>query len=597
MKILRLRTLLFLVLAAVIAGCGSEDPALDVPMPSLEGAEALVAERVREAAEEIVRDSDSSAAWGRLGVVYDLNGFAAEALPCYEQASKLDPDEWRWPYFAGIALLDADPPAAAEHLARAAEIAPDYAPLEFRRGMVALRARDLDTAQRHFERTMELDPAFVNALLGQAHVAVAREDPAAALRIIERAVALAPDESAVHFHRGEAYRMLDQPERAALADRLGDSSANPPGDDGFATFVDPARDEVTLAEGVTVEWLSRNAARHLAAGRNAQAMEALRQAIEEDPDSVDLRLEISRALAQLGSFDQAGIEAEHALRLDGDRAESYVQMGDVLGRVGRTEQAERAFRRALEIDPDLPQAKGALGLLLTETGNLDEAIDLLRGASAAFPGDMDLQYNLAAAYVRRGSLDEAAAVASDLAKQRPDYAPAYALQGTIHAMAGRLDESVVALRKAIELAPDDADARTDLGQSLWELGRYAESIDAYTQAATRRPNDLEVSRELAWALATCPEDGLRDGDRALILAQRLCEQSQFQNPMHLETLAAAQAETGSFDAAAETAGQALSIVETTLSDLDPADAGTRNVLRDFARQLRARQARYRSGSS
>jgi len=597
MKYLRLRTLLPLALVAVIVGCESDDRALDVPMPSLEGAEALVAERVREAAEGIVRDSGSSAAWGRLGVVYELNGFTGEALPCYQQASKLDPDEWRWPYFAGIALVDDDPAAAAEHFARAAEIAPEYAPLEFRRGMLALNGRDLDAAQRHFERTLELDPGFVNALLGQAHVAVARKDPAVALKIIERAVALAPDESAVHFHRGEAYRMLGQPERAALADRMGDSSAILPGDDGFATLVDPERDEATLAEGVTVEWLSRNAVRHLDAGRNAQAMEALRQAIEEEPDSVDLRLAISRALAQLGSYDQAGIEAEHALRLDGDRAESYVQMGDVLGRVGRTEQSERAFRRALEIDPDLPQAQGGLGLLMAEIGNLDEAIDLLSAASAALPGDVDLQYNLAAAYVRRGDIDDAAAVADGLVRQRPGYAPAFALQGTIHAMAGRLDESVVALRRAIALAPDDADARIDLGQSLWELGRYSESIDAYTQAATRRPNDLEISRELAWALATCPEDGLRDGDRALILAQRLCEQSQFQNPMHLETLAAAQAATGSFDAADETAGQALSIVESTLSELDAADTGTRSVLRDFSRQLRARQERYRSGRS
>lgn len=583
------------LLALVAVGCGCGDGDLNVPMPSLEGAESLVAERIREAAEGIVRDPKSAAAWGRLGIVYDVNGFPVDGVSCYERALELDPAEWRWSYFAGIALEESDAAAALDHFEHAARLVSDYAPLEFRRGALAIEARDLDAAERHLERALELDPALVNARLGLAHVAVARNDPAAALGFIEHAVSLAPDEAAVHFHLAEVNRLLGRPDQAEQAEQIGRSSPIPAGKDGFATLHDRERDAATLREGVTIDWLILNARRHLAEGRPQEAVLALRQAVEARSDSVDLRLELSRTLAQVGAIDEAVTEAESALALDDGRADTLVQMGEVLAHAGQLERASQTLRRALEIDPDSREARATLGAVLLEAGRLDEGIELLRAASAALPGNVEVAYNLAAALVKAERLDEAAEVATSLTVRLPGYAPAHALLGTIHGLAGRLEPSVAALRRALELAPDDIEARMELGQSLWELGRYGESIDVYAQAAARRPNDPEIARELAWSLATSPDLKSRDGARAMVLAQRLCEQSQYKNPMHLETLAAAQAAAGSFESAEQTAGQALKIVESAITGLEPSDSARRAVLADFASQLRARQAQYRRG--
>ncbi len=589
------RALPALLALIAVAGCGRGDGDLNVPLPALEGAELLVVERIREATERIVRDPKSAAAWGRLGTVYDVNGFPAEAVSCYEHALELDPAEWRWPYFAGIALRESDPRAALFHFERALELAPDYAPLHFRRGVLAVDTQDLAAAEQHFERALELDPQLVNARLGLAHVAVARNDPAAALDFIERAVSLAPDEAAVHFHLAEVNRLLGRQDQAERAERVGRSSPLPAGKDGFATLHDRERDAATLREGVTIDWLILNGRRHLGEGRPQEAVAALRQAVEARSDSVDLRLELSRTLAQVGAIDEAVAEAERALALDGSRADTLVQMGEVLAHAGQVERASQALRQALEIDPDSQEARATLGAVLLEAGRLDEGIELLRGASAALPGNAEVGYNLAAALVKAERLAEAAEVARSLTERVPGYAPAHALLGTIHALAGRLEPSVAVLRRAIELAPDDNDARIELGHSLWELRRYAESIEVYAEAAARRPNDPEIARELAWSLATSPDEASRDGARAMVLAQRLCEQSQHKNPVHLETLAAAQAAAGSFESAEETAGRALSIVESTIAGLDPPDSARRAVLQDFASQLRTRQAQYRRG--
>lgn len=590
------RISLWLLAALAIAGCGRGGADLDVPMPALEGAPALVAERVRSAAEAIVREPDSAAAWGRLGAVYDLNGFPDQAVACYARAGELAPDDWSWPYFAGLTLRDRDPRAARARFERAAELKPDYLPLQFQLGYVALGTRDLDTARARFESVLEADPRFIDAILGLAHVEVYASQPAAALETIRRAVVLAPDEAAVHLHLAEAHRMLGDEEQALREERLARSSRVPPRKDGFATLPDPVRDEVTLKEGVTVDLLLANARRYAAAQRGAEASEALRLAVEADPDSVDVRLESSRILARFGAFKPAAAEAQHALALDGSRADVQAQLGEVLAWSGQRERAVEILRHALEMDPGLDLARGTLGMLLVDTDRADEGFALLRAACEALPGNADLQYNLAAALVRSGKLDDAREAAEHLVEARPGFAPAHALLGTIHAMAGRPGPSVAALERAVALAPNDVEARMDLGGSLAALGRHAESIAAFGKAHDLRPNDPEIARQLAWALATSPEEGARDGGRALELARGLCESSRNENPMHLETLAAAQAATGSFAAAGETAGKALALVETALAGLDPKDAARRDVLREFATQLRARRERYQKGT-
>ena len=51
---------------------------------------------------------------------------------------------------------------------------------------------------------------------------------------------------------------------------------------------------------------------------------------------------------------------------------------------------------------------------------------------------------------------------------------------------------------------------------------------------------------LAWLLATSPEEGIRDGKRAIELAEKACEETEWQDAHIISTLAAGYAETGNF---------------------------------------------------
>src|SRR6185295_4070093 len=80
-------------------------------------------------------------------------------------------------------------------------------------------------------------------------------------------------------------------------------------------------------------------------------------------------------------------------------------------------------------------------------------------------------------------------------------------------------------------------------------GRFASAVAQLKKLLWIR-FDADVQLELAWLLATAPEDAARDGKQALELVRALTERG-FTDARVLDALAAAQAELRRFKAAVE----------------------------------------------
>jgi len=158
---------------------------------------------------------------------------------------------------------------------------------------------------------------------------------------------------------------------------------------------------------------------------------------------------------------------------------------------------------------------------------------------------------------------------------------------------GRTAEAEPLMRKVIQLRPDSAEAHNDLGVMLWGLGRREEAVaetrraleirptasaarnlmimeaerqngsgylEALRLAVALAPGDRDRSRQLAWFLATSPDPALRNGPESLRLAQALAS-TNGATPQDLMTLAAAQAESGDYSAARQSAREAVHRLE------------------------------------
>jgi tetratricopeptide (TPR) repeat protein len=98
-----------------------------------------------------------------------------------------------------------------------------------------------------------------------------------------------------------------------------------------------------------------------------------------------------------------------------------------------------------------------------------------------------------------------------------------------------------------------------LGDLYYRRQNFIEVKQAYETSLALQPDQPQVLNNLAWLLATCPDDRLRDPPRALALAQRAAalEQSAF----ILDTLAESYFANGRYAEAVAAGKRALALAK------------------------------------
>jgi tetratricopeptide (TPR) repeat protein len=260
-------------------------------------------------------------------------------------------------------------------------------------------------------------------------------------------------------------------------------------------------------------------------GQLDEALAHDERAVELEPESATAHYNLGGALREKGKLDESVAQFEKALELQPNYSMAHYNLAEILGREGRVNEAIGHFERALEIRPDYADAHDSLSFLLLREGRLDDGITHLRAALEIRPNSAEDHNNLASALREKGQAHEA----------------------------------IVHYERAVQLRPDYAKAHQSLGEILEDEGQVREAIAHYEKALEVQPNFADAWRSLAWVLATSPEASVRNGARAVSLAEHAQRLSDGNNPLFLATLAAAYAEARRFPEATETATRALDI--------------------------------------
>jgi Flp pilus assembly protein TadD len=234
-------------------------------------------------------------------------------------------------------------------------------------------------------------------------------------------------------------------------------------------------------------------------------------------------------------------------------------LGFVLLASGRVDESLFHLQKAVQLQPDDASSQKNLGSALLQKGRVDEAIVHFQEVVKSHPDDASARNNLGYAFFRKGLVAEAIVQYDKALELQPHDAGVHHNFGIALFKEGLVDEAMAHYRKALEIQPDNAEVENDLGSALNRKGQVAEAIRHWQHALELRPQYMPAQNNLAWALATNPDASLRNGAKAVDLAQQANQSTGGKNLLILRTLAAAYAEAGQFTNALATAGQALQL--------------------------------------
>jgi tetratricopeptide (TPR) repeat protein len=295
-------------------------------------------------------------------------------------------------------------------------------------------------------------------------------------------------------------------------------------------------------------------------------------------DNALARYNLGMTLENEGDHTHAAEQFAWAVALNPNFADARFKLGFLLEQAGDRAGARREYEATLRANPQHAKAHNNLGVLLAREGDLDEAIRHLRDAARGDPANADVPFNLGLILTRQGNLEEAVQSFSAALALDPENARVINQKGVVLFVLGRNALAKEALTEAVSRQPRVAGYRADLGHVLHAQGEATGASVQFKEALRLDPRWPEATAQRAWALATQPVAGRRNGALAVFLAEEVCEATAFQQPAFLDVLAAAYAEAGRFSDAQTAARRALALADQTRPDLARAIAER---LRDY----------------
>jgi Flp pilus assembly protein TadD len=207
------------------------------------------------------------------------------------------------------------------------------------------------------------------------------------------------------------------------------------------------------------------------------------------------------------------------------------------------------------------EASFFVGNSLLNQGRVDEAVEHFQKALALEPESATFHFALGNALCRGRRMDEAIVQYQKALEIKPDFAEAHNNLAYSLLQIGRVNEAITHFQRALEIQ-QSYEAYYNLGCAFRQKGMAAEAMASYQKAIELQPQFIPALKNLAWMLATWPEQSVRNGGRAVALAEQANQFSRNKDPVVLGTLAAAYAEAGRFSEAVATAKQALALAVT-----------------------------------
>ncbi len=385
--------------------------------------------------------------------------------------------------------------------------------------------RNLSRAERNMKKTGVLIGAGFSLFLLAAMTVCAGQDAAAPNQPSKppEGATAAPNHSVAYYHYMLARRYR---ELAGISNR---------GD-----YIDRAVAEYKKAMEADPESLFLRvelAGLYWHTGRTADAVRDAEAVLKVNPDQIDAHRLLANIYWRNLGESQPDKVAKESLRKAIEHFEALTRLSPkdtdnelILGRLyslnNQRDKAEQTYKKLLSADPDSKGALGSLAQLYFDHGDYDQAIDLLKRIPES---DLDprMMAMLAYAYAQARDFDNAIAMYEKVLTQSPDNQEVRRAYADALAADGKFDAARAELQKIIKLEPEDGATYLRLGQLDRQEGKFDQARQEFDKAKALMPENMEVPYQQVLL-----EDAIGNDDKAIQILQGLVKQSERPNAQY-----------------------------------------------------------------
>lgn len=464
---------------------------------------------------ESIHNHSTAGAYNTLGVLYA----EADRIPCaiasFEDALKLDNQNWEVHYNLALALLrKSNRSQALRELQTATQQKPDSVSSHFALGSILADEKKLEQAEEQFRSALKIDPHFAPGAVKLGEVLIAEGKPQAAVACLENArkQALTADQTeslqsalaAAYVENGDLEKAL-----RTLQDLL-------------AVQPDSAHAHLSLA--------MLYARKHQAPSDEQAAVGEFREALRLDGEMHSARIGLGKTLISLRQYSDAiPVLTEYTHRQPKD-AQGFLALGLAYRSLNKSEAAVDAFQQGVVLDPRDAAIRFNLGMQLANAGKIAAAIPQLEAAERINPPDLSTHSELALLFEKSGNeqrarIERAKVNALKSTGQKEAALAKFYDEASQYLSIGNARAAAESYRKALQLKPRDARLHYNLSLALERLGHVS---------AERK--ELERTVELDPSLAAAQDQlgllALRSGQQAE--AERLFKKTLAIDPKFAE---------------------------------------------------------------
>jgi tetratricopeptide (TPR) repeat protein len=307
------------------------------------------------------------------------------------------------------------------------------------------------------------------------------------------------------------------------------------------------------------EALRERAQIYLDMDRIDDAIADLSRIIELDESDTDTREQVVQLLTATEKYDEAIAFVDEFIEQDKTSARGYILRSSILLDQGETEKALADIEKAIEVEPN-----STIGLLLraqvyANDENFEEAYADLERVLELEPGDPQALLLRSSVAQIEGNFEAAIRDLNRLLRRNPDNLELRLQIAATYLMDKRPSRAIDIYTRIIREDETEWQALRGRADAYLGVGKHQEAIKDYEQALPHSEDDAGILNNYAWVLATSTDDAVRDGSKAIELAERACEVTNYEAAHILSTLAAAHAESGDFEKALEWSQKAVDL--------------------------------------